>query len=522
MTGQQLKNSILQMAVQGKLVPQDPNDEPASVLLERIRAEKEQLIKEGKIKKEKNPSIIFRGADNLPYEKIGKNEPVCIADDVPFEIPDSWEWLRLGSIGDWGSGATPSRSVPEYYGGDIPWLKTGDLNDGHIEYIPEKISHLALEKTSVRLNPTGSVLIAMYGATIGKVGILTFPATTNQACCACLPIEIYNEYLFYFLMSQKVAFVKQGEGGAQPNISKAKIVATLMPLPPLAEQYRIVAKIKEVIPHIEYYGEIHSSVSSLNASFPNLLKKSILQEAVQGKLVPQDPTDEPASVLLEHIRAEKEQLIKAGKIKRDKNESIIFRRDNSHYEKLDGVERCIDDEIPFEIPESWAWTRIGSITELITSGSRDWAKYYAETGALFLRMGNLSKNSFTLRLNNLQRVQLPQKAEGTRTALQAGDLLFSITGEVGMLGLIPDKFETAYVNQHIAVLRFFPDIRNKYLPYLLLTDYAQKFYKGNQHGIKNSFRLDSIYNVLVPIPPSQEQKRIIDKIEKLFHKITVI
>ena len=458
----------------------------------------------------------------MPYEKIGKNEPVCIADDVPFEIPDSWEWLRLGSIGDWGSGATPSRSVPEYYGGDIPWLKTGDLNDGHIEYIPEKISHLALEKTSVRLNPTGSVLIAMYGATIGKVGILTFPATTNQACCACLPIEIYNEYLFYFLMSQKVAFVKQGEGGAQPNISKAKIVATLMPLPPLAEQYRIVAKIKEVIPHIEYYGEIHSSVSSLNASFPNLLKKSILQEAVQGKLVPQDPTDEPASVLLEHIRAEKEQLIKAGKIKRDKNESIIFRRDNSHYEKLDGVERCIDDEIPFEIPESWAWTRIGSLTELITSGSRDWAKYYAETGALFLRMGNLSKNSFTLRLNNLQRVQLPQKAEGTRTALQAGDLLFSITGEVGMLGLIPDKFETAYVNQHIAVLRFFPDIRNKYLPYLLLTDYAQKFYKGNQHGIKNSFRLDSIYNVLVPIPPSQEQKRIIDKIEKLFHKITVI
>ena len=458
----------------------------------------------------------------MPYEKIGKNEPVCIADDVPFEIPDSWEWLRLGSIGDWGSGATPSRSVPEYYGGDIPWLKTGDLNDGHIEYIPEKISHLALEKTSVRLNPTGSVLIAMYGATIGKVGILTFPATTNQACCACLPIEIYNEYLFYFLMSQKVAFVKQGEGGAQPNISKAKIVATLMPLPPLAEQYRIVAKIKEVIPHIEYYGEIHSSVSSLNASFPNLLKKSILQEAVQGKLVPQDPTDEPASVLLEHIRAEKEQLIKAGKIKRDKNESIIFRRDNSHYEKLDGIERCIDDEIPFEIPESWAWTRIGSITELITSGSRDWAKYYAETGALFLRMGNLSKNSFTLRLNNLQRVQLPQKAEGTRTALQAGDLLFSITGEVGMLGLIPDKFETAYVNQHIAVLRFFPDIRNKYLPYLLLTDYAQKFYKGNQHGIKNSFRLDSIYNVLVPIPPSQEQKRIIDKIEKLFHKITVI
>ena len=189
---------------------------------------------------------------------------------------------------------------------------------------------------------------------------------------------------------------------------------------------------------------------------------------------------------------------------------------------MDGIERCIDDEIPFEIPENWEWARIGNITELITSGSRDWAKYYAETGALFLRMGNLSKNSFTLRLNNLQRVQLPQKAEGTRTALQAGDLLFSITGEVGMLGLIPDKFETAYINQHTAVLRFFPAIRNRYIPYFLLTDYTQKCYKDNQHGIKNSFRLDSIYNILVPVPPSQEQKRIIDKIEKLFHKITMI
>ena len=364
MTGQQLKNSILQMAVQGKLVPQDPNDEPASVLLARIRAEKEQLIKEGKIKKEKNPSIIFRGADNLPYEKIGKNAPVCIADEVPFEIPDTWEWVRLGSIGDWGSGATPSRSIPEYYGGDIPWLKTGDLNDGYIEYIPENISRFALEKTSVRLNPAGSVLIAMYGATIGKLGILTFPATTNQACCACLPIEICNEYLFYFLMSQKVAFVKQSEGGAQPNISKKKIVATLMPLPSLAEQYRIVAKIKEVLQYIERYGEACSTVNSLNKAFPDLLKKSILQEAVQGKLVPQDPADEPASILLERIRAEKEQLIKAGKIKRDKHESVIFRRDNSHYEKLDGIERCIDDELPFEIPESWEWCRIGTLFSL--------------------------------------------------------------------------------------------------------------------------------------------------------------
>lgn len=189
---------------------------------------------------------------------------------------------------------------------------------------------------------------------------------------------------------------------------------------------------------------------------------------------------------------------------------------------MDGIERCIDDEIAFEIPETWCWSRLGSITEMITSGSRDWAKYYAETGALFLRMGNLSKNSFELRLNNIQRVQLPDKAEGTRTALQAGDLLFSITGEVGMLGLIPDDFETAYINQHTAMLRFLPAMRNKYLPYFLLTDHAQKSYKGSQHGIKNSFRLDSIYDLLVPVPPAKEQENIIEKIEELFDKITLI
>ena len=195
---------------------------------------------------------------------------------------------------------------------------------------------------------------------------------------------------------------------------------------------------------------------------------------------------------------------------------------SSHYEKFDGIERCIDDEIPFDIPDTWVWSRLGNLVEVITSGSRDWAKYYSETGNLFLRMGNLSRNSFELRLNNLQRVQLPEKAEGTRTSLQGGDLLFSITGEVGMLGLIPEDFETAYINQHTAMIRFLPSIRKKYLPYFLLTDYAQKCYKSNQHGIKNSFRLDSISEILVPIPPLSEQERIIEQIEMATNKIAAM
>ncbi len=239
-----LKKSILQEAVQGKLVPQDPDDEPASVLLERIRVEKQKLIKAGKIKKSKHESVIVT-RDKIPYEIIDGKER-CIADEVPFEIPEGWEWCRLGFIGEWGSGATPSRTNKEYYQGNIPWLKTGDLNDGIITNIPEKITELALKKTSVRLNPVGSVLIAMYGATIGKLGILAIPATTNQACCACKPIIINNKYLFYFLMSHKETFTKKAEGGAQPNISKEKIVSTLFPLPPLAEQKRIVEKIEEL------------------------------------------------------------------------------------------------------------------------------------------------------------------------------------------------------------------------------------------------------------------------------------
>ena len=519
MTGQQLKNSILQMAVQGKLVPQDPNDEPASVLLERIRKEKEQLIKDGKIKKEKNPSIIFRGADNLPYEKVGNNEPVCIADEVPFDIPDSWEWVRLGSIGDWGSGATPSRTNTEYYGGDIPWLKTGDLNDGYIKHIPESISHRALEKTSVRLNETGSVLIAMYGATIGKVGILTFPATTNQACCACLPIGIYNEYLFYFLMSQKSAFVKRGEGGAQPNISKEKIISTLMPLPSLTEQYRIVAKIKKVLPLVEQYEIAYSEVNSLNNSFPELLKKSILQEAVQGKLVPQDPNDEPASVLLERIRAEKQALIKAGKIKKDKNESVIFRRDNSHYEKRGSEEVCIDDEILFEVPSSWALIRLkdigiyrkgpfgSSLTKsMFVPKGDDTVKVYEQKNAI--------QKDHTLGTYYITRQYYESKMKSF--TVEPGDILVSCAGTIGETYVMPEQIELGIINQALMRMTIYAPIDLNY--FLMYFDYVLKqTAKDSSKGsaIKNIPPFEIFKKLILPLPPIEEQKRIVLKVREL-------
>ena len=452
----------------------------------------------------------------MPYEKVGKNEPVCIADEVPFEIPESWEWVRLGSIGDWGSGATPSRSIPEYYGGDIPWLKTGDLNDGYIECIPENISRLALEKTSVRLNPTGSVLIAMYGATIGKVGILTFPATTNQACCACLPIEIYNEYLFYFLMSQKVSFVKRGEGGAQPNISKEKIIATLMPLPPLAEQYRIVAKIKGVLPFVEQYGEACSAANSLNAAFPDLLKKSILQEAVQGKLVPQDSSDEPASVLLERIRAEKQRLIAEGKIKKDKHESVIFRRDNSHYEKLDGIERCIDDEIPFEIPETWCFCRLGTILYKLTDGTHSRPKY-VEAGVPFISVKDVS--SGMLDFSNCKFItEIEHKELYKRCNPEYGDILLTKVGTTG-IPIIVNTTDEFSLFVSVALLKFNQKrMNNEYLLHLINSPLVQKQAEENTRGVGNkNWVMRDISNTLIVIPPLKEQYRIVEKLKNTFN-----
>ncbi len=231
------KKAILQEAVQGKLVPQIVAERNAKDLLEEIKKEKAKVIKEGKIKKEK------------PLPEISE-------DEIPFDIPENWCWCRLGEIGDWKAGSTPSRSNPELYNGNIPWLKTGDLTDGDINEIPECISEKALESCSMRLNPIGSVLIAMYGATIGKLGILKIEATTNQACCACVPYNgIYNKYLFYYLMSQKKDFTEKAEGGAQPNISREKLVVHLIPLPPLVEQKRIVAAIEKLLPLCEKLGE---------------------------------------------------------------------------------------------------------------------------------------------------------------------------------------------------------------------------------------------------------------------------
>ena len=458
---------------------------------------------------------------NTPYEKIG-DEVRSLADEMPFDIPDSWEWVRLGNISSYAETkqkVNATSADPSIWGLDLEDIEKG--------------GRLLEHKTVGERKAVGDKTVFVKGDILYsklRPYLLKILVAPDDGICTpeIVPFRVYGginpNYIVNYLKSPYVDNLINSitYGVKMPRVGTETMTSLLVPIPPLEEQLRIVEKIDEVASAVSAYDVAYQKTEALNSTFPEALKKSILQEAVQGKLVPQDPTDESAEALLERIRAEKQRLIKEGKIKKDKHESIIFRRDNSHYEKLDGVERCIDDELPFEIPDTWAWSRLGSLVEVITSGSRDWAKHYSEKGSLFLRMGNLSRNSFELRLNSLKRVQLPEKAEGTRTALQAGDLLFSITGEVGMLGLIPDDFETAYINQHTAMIRFLPLIRNKYLPYFLLTDYAQKCYKSNQHGIKNSFRLDSISNILVPIPPLSEQEQIIRRIEQATNRIATM
>ena len=513
MNGKQLKNSILQWAIQGKLVPQDPNDEPASVLLDKIRQEKERLIKEKKIKRDKNASIIYRGEDNSYYEKLlATGEVKCIDEEVPFEIPKGWEWCRMGSIGDWGAGATPAKGNPDYYGGSILWLRTGELNNGIVYDSEIKVTKKALQECSLRMNRIGDVLIAMYGATIGKVAIVGKELTTNQACCACTPFGIYNYFLFYFLMGSQIDFIKKGEGGAQPNISREKLVSHLMPIPPLTEQYRIVEKIQYLLPLVEKYSDSQILQDKLNSEIKDKLRKSILQEAIQGKLVPQIAEEGSAQELLEQIKTEKQKLVKEGKLKKSAlNDSVIFRGDDNKYYTIDKKEKiCIDDEIPFDIPDTWEWCRLGTLFSHCTGKALN-ASNLKGSLMTYITTSNLYWNRFEL--DNLKRMRFTEE-EIEKCTATFGDLLVCEGGDIGRAAIWNYPYDIRIQN-HIHKLRAYKQLCTKFFFWVFY------FYKttgrigGKGIGIQglSSKALD---NILIPLPPLKEQQRIVSQIEKLF------
>ena len=514
MTGQQLKNSILQMAVQGKLVPQDPNDEPASVLLERIRIEKEQLIKEGKIKKDKNPSYIFRGDDNLPYEKVGENEPICIADEVPFEIPESWEWARLSGIVFNRGQMTPSA--------DFCYIDIGSI-DNKKQQLSEEENIISAEKAPSRARKVvaqGDILYSTVRPYLHNMCIINKEfshqpiASTGFAALVCHS-DYFNEFLFYYLMSPEFdAYANDtdnAKGVAYPAINDAKLYQALIPVPPYSEQIRIVTKIKKLLPYIEKYANAYVEIKHLNDMFPEQLKKSILQEAVQGKLVPQDSNDEPASVLLERIRAEKEALIKAGKIKRDKHESVIFRRDNSHYEKRGSEEICIDDDIPFDCPQSWAWCRMGDLIS-VRGGKRlpAGAQLTTEkTDHVYIRVTDM-KNG-TVDLSDLHYISDDIYDSIKNYIIRSEDVYIVIVGStIGKAGIVPYELDGMNLTENAA--RLTPILVNRdYLLLAIQTDLLQKQFidRTNQVG-QPKLALERLKTALIPLPPLNEQQRIIE------------
>ena len=514
MTGQQLKNSILQMAVQGKLVPQDPNDEPASVLLERIRKEKEQLIKDGKIKKEKNPSIIFRGADNLPYEKVGKNEPVCIADEVPFDIPDTWEWVRFSSVVNYSMGKTPQRKATEYWNNPThSWVSIADMvTDGHISKTKEGVNDYASDKIfKGKKSPAGTLLMS-FKLTVGKVSLLDIDAFHNEAIISIYPFVDDDKTMTSYLFAVMPLLSKLGETktAIKGNTLNSDSLDNLwIPLPPFNEQKRICAKLNDLIPFIDKYGKYAQEVSTLRTSFPEQLKKSILQEAVQGKLVPQDPNDEPASVLLERIRAEKQALIKAGKIKIDKNESVIFRRDNSHYEKLNGIERCIDDEIPFEIPNNWCWVRLGSLFQHNTGKALNSSNKIG-TKLTYITTSNLYWDKFVL--DRLKEMPFTD-AEVEKCTVIKGDLLVCEGGDIGRAAIWNYDFPMRIQN-HIHRLRSYIPVNVKFYYYIFYLYKHMGLIGGKGIGIQG-LSSKVLHQLLFPFPPLQEQYRIVEMIDKV-------
>ena len=507
MTGQQLKNSILQMAVQGKLVPQDPNDEPASVLLERIRAEKEQLIKEGKIKKEKNPSVIFRGADNLPYEKVGKNEPICIADEVPFDIPESWEWVRLGEIFQHNTGKALNSSNKS--GVLLEYITTSNLYWDRFEL--ENLRSMYFTENEIeKCQVSKGDLLVCEGGDIGRAAIWLKDykiCIQNHIHKLRSYVPLCTRFYYYVFFLYKYAGWIGGKGIGIQGLSSNALHSLLVPVPPIAEQERIVKRLETIKPLSDKYFEASEQIQELNNLFPEHLKKSILQYAVQGKLVPQDPADEPASALLEHIRAEKKQLIKEGKIKRDKHESIIFRRDNSYYEKVDGIERCIDDELPLEIPESWEWCRLGTILQKLTDGTHSTPKYTAR-GIPFISVKDISSGKISFESTKFISEE-EHELLASRCDPHRDDILLTKVGTTGIPVLVDtDRPFSIFVS--VAQLRFSTELLDKFfLIHLLKSPLVQTQCRENTKGVGNkNWVMRDIANTLICIPPLAEQKRI--------------
>ena len=479
MDTKKLRQKILDLAIRGKLVPQDPNDEPASVLLERIKAEKERLIKEGKIKRSKKSA-----SDTSHYE------------NWPFEIPESWEWVQLKDIAFIGTGSTPKTTNQDYYGGNIPWINSSSTRYEYVEVPNAYITEKALKETNCQIYPIGTIVIAMYGEgkTRGQVSELAIASTTNQACAAIIPFDsAIKAYIKAFLKGNYYAIRTLAEGGLQPNLNIGKISDYMIPLPPEKEQKRIISEVHNWLSLIDKIENERSDLFSIIQK----IKIKVLDLAIHGNLVPQNPAEEPAIELLNRI-----------------NSNIEIPCDNPHY--------------PFDIPQRWSWVNLGALCSFLSRGKSP--KYSEERKyPVFAQKCNLYNGDISLEQARFLDPSTLSKWDDIYK-LREGDVLMNSTGTgtVGRTRVFHSDclgtYPFAVPDSHVSVIRTFDSIESKYIHAYLSSKETQRFLEDNLAGSTNQKELyiGVLDNLLIPLPPQNEQKRIVEEIDRYFNTLDKI
>ena len=518
MNGKQLKNSILQWAIQGKLVPQDSNDEPASVLLDKIRQEKERLIKEKKIKRDKNASIIYRGEDNSYYEKIlATGEVKCIDEEIPFDIPQGWEWCRLGELISYQNGYAYTSSELNKECKGMPVIKSGNLMTYEVVLKP---NNDYVEKPSAKMLTSvinkGDLLMCLSSQSdnpepLGKTAIYkaNTPALLNQRVLKMRPwLAEILEYMYYVINSEYFHYTvsHQGGGSAQANLKLGHVLSMLVPLAPLEEEVRIVDKITAIMPLVLQYETTFLKQEKLNIEINYRLKSSILQEAIQGKLVPQIAEEGSAQELLEQIKAEKQKLVKEGKLKKSAlNDSVIFRGDdNKYWEKSTECMECIDDKIPFEIPSTWCWVRHNQLFEISGGSQPPKSQFVDNPKSGYIRLYQIRDYG-----SNPMPVYIPKEKANKIT--KEGDILLARYG--GSLGKVFWAKDGAYNVAMAKVIPLFDSefVNKQYLFLFYQSSIYQYLVKDHSRSAQAGFNKDDLTDLFFPLPPLEEQSRIVEK-----------
>ena len=522
-----LRQKILDLAIRGKLVPQDPNDEPASVLLERIREQKKQMVKEGKLKAKdiKNDTIIFVGEDNLHYEKFQDGTVKCIEDEIPFEVPEGWAWCRVRNIASVKGGKrlpkgmsfSPYKTSHAYI--RVTDMKNHSVNMDDLKYISEEV-YLQINNYTISQDDLYVTIAGTIGVT-GEVPAELDGMNLTENAVKITDIQINKTYLCLILQSEFVQqqFQDKTHQVAMPKLALERILSTLIPVCSIVAQSSIVSKFTEIDSRINQIGDEKEDL----AEVISLAKSKILDLAIRGKLVPQDPNDEPASVLLERIRAEKEELIKQGKIKRDKKESFIFRDDdNSYYEKIGDEVRCIDEEIPFDIPYNWEWIRLKNICNKIIDGSHNPPKGMGNITPFIMASSRNINFDTLLDLENVRYLcQCDYEIENERTNIKTGDILLTTVATLGRSCIYNGFPKNLCFQRSVTVIS--TDIVPEYLKLFLDAPYFQKFIFNNATGTaQKGFYLNQLENVLVCVPPLSEQTRMLQTAEVIFKQLISI